>query len=189
MRKWGAIMAPLRKEYYTFEEWLSWDEDVRAELYEGSLVMMAPPSLRHQGILGVIYGQLWQFLIGRQCRAFPAPTGVRLSDAEDTVFEPDIIVVCDKKKLDGRICNGAPDLVIEILSPSTEHMDRNLKYRKYLEAGVPEYWIVDEKQNLVQAAVLQSGAYITKVYFAEDIAPVTVLDGCEINLAVVFSED
>ena len=174
---------------YTVEDWLSWDEDVRAELLEGKLIMLAQPTVRHQRILREINGQLWQFLIGKPCEVFMAPFGVRLFENEDTAFEPDIVVICDKEKLDERICRGAPDMVIEILSPSTARMDRGQKYIKYQKAGVREYWIVDPDLNLLQAGVLKDGSYITTVFEANDIAPVTVLEGCEINLADVFSED
>jgi len=182
-------MEPQKQEYYTVEEWLSWDEDVRAELYEGKLIMMAPPVQRHQHMLVELLVQLHAFLKEKPCKVFPAPTGVRLFEDEDTAFEPDIIVVCDKSKLDGKICNGAPDLVIEILSPSTARMDRVLKYRKYQQAGVREYWIVDPDLNLLQAGVLYEGKYITTMYEPDDIAPVTVLEGCEINLTDVFNEE
>jgi len=182
-------MEPMRKEYYTIKEWLSWDESVRAELYEGLLIMMAPPTQRHQGMLMELAAQLHAFLKNKPCKVFPAPFGVRLYDDEDTVFEPDIVVVCDKSKLDGKICNGAPDLIIEIVSPSSERMDRIYKYRKYQQAGVREYWLLEPKLNLLQAGVLKDGAYITTVYDAEDKAPVSVLEGCIIDLADVFSEE
>jgi len=182
-------MEPLRDKRYTVEEWLSWDEDVRAELHEGSLVMMAPPSRRHQSILMELSAQLWQFLKGKPCKVFPAPFGVRLSDDEDTALEPDIVVVCDVSKLGDRICHGAPDMVIEILSPSTARIDRVVKFRKYQQAGVKEYWIVDPDLNLLHACVLKDGAYVMSVFEPEDIAPVTVLEGCEINLSDVFGEE
>lgn len=182
-------MLPLEKEYYTYEEWLSWDESVRAELYDGMLIMMAPPTQQHQSVLMEIAAQLHAFLKDKPSKVFPAPFGVRLSEKEDTVFEPDIVVVCDKTKLDGKICNGAPDLVIEILSPSTERMDKTYKYRKYQQAGVREYWIVDTKLNFLQVGVLYNGKFITTVYEPEDKVPVSVLDGCEIDLSDVFSEE
>ena len=182
-------MEPMEKEYYTVEEYLSWDEDVRAELYEGLLIMMAPPSQRHQGMLMELAAQLHAFLKGKPCTVYPAPFGVRLSEYEDTIFEPDIVVICDKSKLDGKICRGAPDMVIEILSPSTAQMDRKYKYGKYQQAGVREYWIVDPDLNILQAGVLTDAGYLTKVYGEEDKAPVSILEGCEINLADVFSAE
>jgi len=173
------------EKYYTVEDWLSWDESIRSELYEGKLIMLAQPVARHQKVLGELFGQLWQFLKSKPCDVYIAPFGVRLFENENTAFEPDIVVICDKTKLD-KIYTGAPDLVIEILSPSTARMDKLLKYKKYQKAGVKEYWIVDATENHVQASVLKDGSYITTMYDAEDIATVTVLKGCEINLAEVF---
>jgi len=182
-------MEPQKKKYYTYDEWLSWDESIRAELYGGMLVMMAPPSQRHQTILSELHGQLWQFLKGKPCKVFPAPFGVQLNNSEDTVFEPDIVVVCDKSKLDGKIFHGAPDMIIEILSPSSIRNDRIIKYRKYQQAGVREYWIVDPEHNILQVGVLHEGRYISSMFDADDVAPVSVLDGCEINMTDVFREE
>ena len=183
------MQSAVKEKYYTVDEWLSWDEDVRCELYEGMLIMHAQPTQRHQGILSELHGQLWQFLKGKSCKVYPAPFGVRLSEKEDTAFEPDIVVVCDKSKLDGKICTGPPDLVIEIISPSTERMDRMFKYQKYQESGVREYWIVDPVLNYLQVGVLEGGVYKTTVYDADEVAPVAVLEGCNIILSDVFAED
>ena len=183
-------MEQPKKEYYTFDEYMSWDEDVRAELYEGMLIMLAQPTPRHQGVLTEIIFQLHAFLKGKPCRVFPAPLGVKLFEDEDTVFEPDIVVICDNSKLDDKICRGAPDMVIEIRSPSTARMDLKYKYRKYEQAGVREYWVVDPEANYVQAGVLHDGKYITRIYDVEDeTAPVAILEECIINLADVFNEE
>jgi len=180
-----AELDYLRK--YTVEEWLSWDEGFRSELHDGTLVVMAQPIQKHQEALGEIFHQLYTFLKGKTCKVFLAPFGVRLSKHEHTAFEPDVVVVCDKEKLDGKICNGAPDLVVEVLSPSTARIDRKYKYIKYQQAGVREYWIVDLDLGLLQVGVLVGGAYVTSVYDADDTVKVHVLDGCEIVLADVFA--
>ena len=179
---------PLNKDSYTIEDWLSWDENLRTELHEGNLIMLAQPTQSHQKVLGELHGQLWQFLKGKPCSVFTAPFGVRLFEDEDTAYEPDIVVVCDKSRLGGKTLIGAPDFVIEILSPSTARMDKLLKYRKYEKAGVREYWIVDPDASCVQTNVLKDGSYIISMYDETDKAPVTVLEGCEVNLADVFSE-
>jgi Uma2 family endonuclease len=181
-------MEQPKKEYYTVEEYLTWDEDVRAELYEGTLIMLAQPTRRHQGVLVELVTQLHAFLKGKPCKVYPAPFGVRLSEKEDTIFEPDIVVVCDESKLGDRICVGAPDLVIEILSPSTARMDRILKFRKYREAGVREYWIVDPELNCVQVGILKNGEYIMYEYEDDESIRVSVLEGCTVNLVDVFAE-
>jgi Uma2 family endonuclease len=181
---------PLQQENrtYTYEDWLSWDEDVRAELVDGNLYMMAPPSRRHQAVIMEISRQLANFLRGKPCKVFPAPFGVHLNEEEDTVFEPDIVVVCDKSKLDEKGCKGAPDFIIEILSPSSARMDRLLKYNKYQLSGVREYWIVDPETTSVQVSILENGRYYTTVYGEDGVAPVAVLPGCEIVLKDVFAE-
>jgi len=179
----------VKKELYTVEEYLTWDEGFRAELYEGRLIMMAPPTASHQSVLGEIFVQLHNFLKGKSCKVYPAPFGVKLFDNEETIFEPDVVVICDKTKVDN-ICHGAPDMVIEVRSPTTAKRDLNEKYKKYEQAGVREYWIVDPEANHVQAGVLHDGKFITKLFGIEDeLAPVSVLEGCVINLKDVFSEE
>jgi Uma2 family endonuclease len=131
---------------------------------------------------------LSQFLKGKPCKVFPGRVAVRLNAEEDTVFTPDILVVCDKTKLDRRMCNGAPDLVVEILSPSSVRYDKVTKYKKYLAAGVREYWIVDPDKNTLQVNILVDGRYKAIMYSETDVAPVDVLDGCTIDLAEVFAE-
>ena len=175
-----------REKYYTFDEWLSWDEDVRAELVDGELVMMASPSQRHQEVLGELYFQLKSFLKGKPCKVYPAPFGVRLSNKEHTVFEPDIVVVCDKSKLGGKVFNGAPDMVVEVLSPSTARLDRLTKFHKYQQAGVREYWVVDPDTKIVQVYLLENGRYVVEAYGDSDLVPVSALEGCRITLTDVF---
>ena len=177
------------KTCYTAEEYLSWGEDVRAEIIDGKLFMMAPPTLTHQGVLVALASQLYDFLKGKPCKVFPAPVGVRLVETEDTVLEPDIIVVCDPEKLSGqKICNGAPDLVVEILSPSTAKMDTLIKFQKYQKSGVPEYWILDPESKTLHVNLLHDGAYKVQVYTQTDNVPVQVLEGCRVNLQEVFAE-
>jgi len=172
---------------YTVEEYYKIREDVRAELYEGYLVVMQAPTLRHQGIFGEIYANMYMFLKGKNCKVFSSP-GVQLFEKEATIFEPDIVVVCEKSKLGKRNVEGTPDLVIEILSPSTARMDRKLKFDKYQKAGVKEYWIVDPERNLLEVNLLVNDNYMTKIYNETDKAPVNTLDGFEIDLADVFAE-
>ena len=173
---------------YTVEDYHSWDESFRAELYEGTLIVSESPTRKHQGILIEIAAQLHNFLKGKLCKVYPAPFSVRLSKEEESIFEPDIVVVCDESKLTERGCVGAPDLVIEILSPSTARMDKKLKYQKYQQAGVREYWIIDPELDLLEVNVLRDKKYTTTIYNEEDKVTVTVLEDCVINLADVFSE-
>ena len=183
---------PLQNEEkrYTYADYCTWDDSERWELIDGAPYAMSSPSQRHQSILGELFGQLWSYLKGKPCVPFMAPFDVRLNAAEndDTVVQPDILVVCDNSKLDGKCCKGAPDLVIEILSASTAMFDRFIKFQKYREAGVREYWIVDPDTKTLQVYTLKQGEYVVTAYFETPIAPVSILPGCEINLDDVFAE-
>lgn len=176
---------------YTYTDYMSWNDGNRYELIDGVIYMMTPaPSWEHQSISGELYKQLAVFLTGKNCKVFSSPFDVRLNadSGDDNVIQPDIVVICDRSKLAGTGYNGVPDMVIEILSPSTENRDKTLKYDKYLQAGVREYWIVDPDGKTVSVNVLENGKYATSVYTEEDIAPVHVLEGCLINMGEVFGE-
>lgn len=191
------MALPREKPSYTYADYLSWDENERIELLDGEPVMMAPPSRLHQEISMEISRQLANYLEGKKCKVYAAPFAVRLFEEENdvpdnvqTVFEPDITVVCDKNKLDGRGCKGAPDLVIEILSPSTARHDRLIKLGQYQRAGVQEYWIVSPEERTVQVYLLKDGFFHPhEVYGKTDIAKVNVLDGCFIELSKAFPSE
>lgn len=175
---------------YTYANYATWDDDERWELIDGVPYAMSPaPTQKHQEITGEIFAQLHAFLKGKPCKVFISPFDVRLnaSDDDNTVFQPDLLVVCDQSKLDGKSCKGAPDLIIEVLSPSTSRIDRMIKFQKYLQAGVKEYWIVDPETKTVQLNVFENGRYFNNPYGDTDTAPVTVLPGCNIDLKEVFS--
>jgi Uma2 family endonuclease len=180
------------EDYYTYADVLQWDEDFRAELVDGAVYLMAPPLRKHQGAVAQLFFQIQRFLLGKPCKAYPAPFAVRLfprrDNSDDTVLEPDLVVVCDPAKLDDRGCNGPPDFVAEVLSPAAARYDRILKFRKYQEAGVREYWIVDPDMKTVQACVLENGRYVVAMYEETDTAPVAALPGCEIGLRLIFGE-
>lgn len=190
------MALPQQKSVYTFADYLAWENDGRIEIMDGQLIMMAPPSRLHQKISGEIFRQLANFLEGKKCEVYAAPFAVRLFEDDgklpedvQTVFEPDISVVCDKNKLDERGCKGAPDMIAEILSPSTAKHDLFYKMRRYGLAGVKEYWVVSPKEQTVQVFLLENGALIPHdVHTREDIARVNVLDGCFIELQRVFIE-
>ena len=147
-----------------------------------------------QEILMELSRQLANFLEGKKCKVYPAPFAVRLFEKDgdtpedvDTMVEPDISVVCDHDKLDKHGCKGAPDLVVEVLSPSTQRHDRLVKLDLYQRAGVREYWIVDPDSSTVQVFMLKAGyLHPHEVYSEKDIAKVNVLDGCFIELSMVF---
>ncbi|MDR1803838.1 MAG: Uma2 family endonuclease [Treponema sp.] len=131
---------------YTYADYAKWDEDFRCELISGIVYMMASPSEWHQDVVGDVYSQLKASLKGKKCKPMIAPFDVRLFPrkdlSDDTVVQPDVIVICDKSKLDGKACVGAPDVVFEVLSDSTKVMDLRVKMELYKSAGVKEYWVV-----------------------------------------------
>ena len=188
--------VPAPKDHYTFADCLTWGESERIEIINGEAVMMAPPSRTHQEVSGALFAQLYAFLEGKKCRVYSAPFAVRLFEKDgdtpedvDTMVEPDISVVCDSSKLDDAGCKGAPDLVMEILSPSTMRHDRFTKFNLYQRAGVREYWIVDPVDKSVQAFLLEDGRYSAKDFGAAgDKIRVSVLEDCTIDLSRVFQE-
>ena len=190
------MASPAEKTGYTFADCLGWDEKERAEIIGGEVLMMAPPSRIHQKISGEIFRQLANFLEGKRCEVYSAPFGVRLFEKDgdrpedvDTVVEPDITVVCDTSRLDQHCCKGAPELVMEILSPSSRRHDMLVKLNLYQRAGVREYWIVNPDEQTVQVMLLKDG-YLLPVedYSREDTASVNILEDCTIELSKVFTE-
>ena len=182
-------MEAVRKERrYTYADYLEWDDGNRYELIDGEAYLMASPTYIHQRISMNLAGELFSFLKGKPCRVLSAPFDVRLNSdkADDIVVQPDILVVCDKDKLSDKYCAGAPDFVIEILSPSTLGKDRVTKFNAYLNAGVREYWIVDPESKTASVYILENGRYIAHAYDETSSIPVTVLEGCAINLADIF---
>ena len=179
----------------TLADVLAWPEEERAEHIDGVTVNMAPPSRAHQKIVVELTRQLANYLEGKRCEVYAAPFAVRLFERAgdrpedvDTMVEPDLAVVCDPEKLDERGCKGAPDLIVEVLSPSTQRHDRLTKYNLYERAGVREYWIVSPEERTVQVSVLQSdGRYrVVELYTSGDVAKVNVLEGCFLELSKVW---
>jgi len=186
------MQVPLKEEQeFTYADYCTWQDDERWELIDGKAYAMSPsPSMLHQEISGNLYLQLAGFLKGKPCRVFFAPFDVRLNanTFDNTVVQPDLVVICDRSKLKDTGCIGTPDMVIEILSPSTSRRDRTIKFDLYLKYGVREYWMVDPDTKTVSAHVLKDGEYTIRAYTDADKAPVHVLEGCKINLSEVFED-
>ena len=193
-------MGPLalkREERFTYGDYLTWDDDQRWELIDGVPYNMSPaPTVRHQAISRDLLVGFASHLQGTPCQVFAAPFDVRLPESDEsdeqveTVVQPDLLVVCDKTKLDAAGCNGAPDLIVEILSPSTAHKDLKVKFERYERARVQEYWIVDPNGSTVQIYTLGAeGRYgRPEAYGAVDRVSVGIFPDLEIDLAVVFAE-
>lgn len=190
------MALPIEKARFTFADYCTWSENKRIELLEGEPVIMAPPSRIHQEISMELSRQLSNYLEGKQCKVYAAPFSVRLfATADDTpesvqtVFEPDITVICDQNKMDHYGCKGAPEMIIEILSPITARHDRLVKFGQYQKAGVLEYWIVSPEEESVQVFLLNNGQLLLhEVYGKTEVAKVNTLDDCFIELKKVFPQ-
>lgn len=156
-------MPLLKNKLYTIDDVYALPEGERAELIDDQLYYMAPPSTKHQQIAGRLFNNISNYIFskGGLCEAFIAPFAVFLNGDNKTYVEPDISVICDKDKLTDKGCNGAPDWIIEVVSPSSKRMDYYMKLSLYRAAGVREYWIVDPLRESV-----------TVYFMEEDAAPV-----------------
>jgi Uma2 family endonuclease len=145
---------------YTYADYCQWPDDQRWELIEGEAYAMTGPSRLHQDIVFELAGQIRSYLKGKPCKGYTAPFDVRLphkneADAKiETVVQPDLSVICDLSKLDNLGCRGAPDWIIEILSPSTALKDMNTKRSLYEQHGVKEYWIVHPEEHWIMVYTL-----------------------------------
>lgn len=191
------IRETAEERLYTFADYLKWNDGKRYELIDGQVYILAPaPSPEHQRISGELYRQISNYLLDKDCQVFAAPFDVRLPEGEErdeeilTIVQPDILVVCDKSKLDQRGLKGAPDMVIEIVSPSTAGRDRGVKRDLYERNGVREYWLVDYSNKTIEVYLLNKGNSYGKpvVYSAEEKVPVNIFEGLEIELSLVFRD-
>ncbi len=189
---------PARKldHNYTYNDYKSWNEDERWELICGEAWNMSPaPSRKHQWILMELARQVSNFLNGKPCQVYPAPFDVffpdeigQTEDGISTIVQPDISVVCDLTKLTKKGCLGAPDLVVEILSPYTSKRDLNEKFHLYEESGVLEYWIVDPGSDFIQVFSLGDNSCFGrgKIFVSEGVMQSTVLKGFSLDISELF---
>jgi len=193
-------MTPLArqlKKRYSYFEYLQWDEG-RWEIIDGVLYDMTPaPSRQHQKISGDLFVKIHNQLSNSSCEVYSAPFDVRLpgenthsDDKIFTVVQPDITVICDKDKLDDRGCVGAPDLLVEILSPATAAYDLKIKRDLYEKHGVKEYWIVHPVDKIFMIYTLsEDGCYQKAAIFSgKDIIESSAVDGLRINLEDIFGK-
>lgn len=182
---------------YTYADYLTWQFAERVELLRGWVVKMSPaPNVRHQQILGVVFNQLYNYLVDHTCQVFSAPFDVRLplppdrvqGDKIDTVVQPDLVVVCDPTQLDEQGCIGPPTIVVEILSPGNTRREMKDKLELYQTSGVPEYWVVDpEHQFILVYTPNQQGQYVGSMPYTQGSALTSpALPGFSLDLEKVF---
>lgn len=166
------MRIPDESKNYTYKDWLNWDG--RWELIQGKAYNMTPaPSSDHQYIVGELFHSLRLYFGNRQCHVLVSPFDVFLSikdvfDNVDHVVQPDISVICKKKQIVKRGCNGAPSLIIEVLSPSTALKDYNEKFNIYQQFGVSEYWIVDPTNKIIHVHGREDGYFTKRISYGED---------------------
>lgn len=187
------------KKRYTYADYLTWLDNKTRELLDGFVRLMSPaPTLTHAQISGKIFYSFMNYINDKKgkCQAFSAPFDVRLPQKPDeiaddkiyTVVQPDICIVCDETKLDRRGCLGAPDLIVEIISPSSLKYDLNDKFNLYEAAGVKEYWVVSPEAKSVNVFILQdNGKYDSGAVYEEEIEiPVKTLSGLILHTTQIF---
>lgn len=179
---------------YSYADYFSWQFKEKVELLKGKIMRMSPaPNREHQEIAQTISLFIGQFLINKNCRVYFAPFDVRLERIQDdkkvlNVVQPDICVVCDLSKLDERGCSGAPELIIEILSPGNTKKEMKYKFELYEAAGVEEYWMVDPAEKVVLQYTLEKGIFTNhRPLIEDDILESKVLSGFSLDLFKVFN--
>lgn len=160
-----------KKKTYTVADIEALPEGERAELIDGEMFVMDAPTLTHQKILMWLSVKIWNYIAehGGLCEVLPAPFGVYIKNDERNYVEPDISVICDPDKLDEKGCHGAPDWAVEIVSPSSRHMDRVRKLALYEAAGVREYWLIDPQQKSVTVHNFERNEDSVQYFFSEKV--------------------
>lgn len=180
----GNVVMGNEEKLYTIADIEALPEGERAELIDGRMYMMASPTATHQRMIGFLYLKFGNYINTRKgrCEVFLSPFAVYLNETDNYV-EPDLIVVCDKDKVNEKGCHGGPDMAVEIVSPSSKRMDYAIKLFKYRTYGVREYWIVDTEKKRIQVYDLEHGNM--EEYSLSDKVPVGIYEG---DLEIDFSE-
>lgn len=180
---------------YSYADYLLWKFSERVELLKGKILKMSPaPARKHQKISFNLGGYFYTAFKGKKCEVYTAPFDVRLPSKDkkgndtETVVQPDLCVICDPAKLDEHGCNGAPDLIIEILSPGNSKREMKQKFQIYEEAGVLEYWIIDPSHESILVNVLENGKYHTLNPVVDDFVPSEKFPDLKIHTNTIFEE-
>ena len=183
---------------YSYADYLKWRFEERVELIKGKIMKMTAPNRKHQDVSRELMHVITSFLKNKNCKAYSAPFDVRLPLTKKltnqeiiTVVQPDVCIICDTSKLDDKGCIGAPDLVVEILSPGNSKKEIKLKYEVYEEAGVKEYWIINPvEENVAVLTLSASGTFDgAKLYATGDIIYSNAVMGLAINLSDIFQNN
>jgi len=177
-----------RQGEYTLDDYYAIPEDIRAELIDGVIYDLSAPTTIHQAIAGFIYARLLAHVLAHKglCMPFISPVDVQLDCDQSTMVQPDVIIVCDRDKLINRCVFGAPDFIIEVLSPSTRRKDMIVKLNKYMTAGVREYWMIDPKKKNVLVYDFEHNQY-PMIFGFEDTIPVHMWNGaCVIDFKELY---
>lgn len=193
--KFNEVEEPDASYEYSYADYLKWKFEERVELIKGRIMKMTAPNRKHQDVSRDVSLKLGNFLKNKKCKMYAAPFDVRLprkNNLKDediiTVVQPDLCVICDEKKLDDKGCIGAPDLVIEILSPGNSKREVRLKYELYEEAGVKEYWIINPVEENIAVLILNYNGIFdgAKLYAADDMIESKAIDGFQIGVTDIF---
>ncbi len=181
-------MALPQEKNYTVNDIYALPDGQRAELIDGQMYMMAPPNRIHQRLSHLLDWTIENYIRSKKgsCEVYPAPFSVFLNEDDRNYIEPDISVICDKSKLTEKGCNGAPDWIIEITSPSNPQNDYGIKLFKYRTAGVREYWIVNPHTKTVTVYDFEKGDRANQYSFEDDV-PVNIYEDFIINIANLLS--
>ncbi|KUJ89628.1 MAG: hypothetical protein XD37_2157 [Thermoanaerobacter thermocopriae] len=191
----GGYFMPLpeKNKKYTYADYLTWSEEERWEIINGVPYLQAAPTWQHQAVLLELARQFANYLQDKSCRVFTAPFDLRIPEANEkdeettNVVQPDIIIICDNSGLKKTGYYGVPELIIEVVSPSTGQKDKIEKFNLYEKAGVKEYWIVEPDEKVVMVFTLEEGRYgRPQMYSEEDKVKVSIFDNLVIELKPVF---
>jgi len=186
---------------YTYTDYLTWEFDEAVELIKGKILKISPaPRTRHQRISFYLSGKFFNYFNLDSCDVFSAPFDVRLFDKTKsekarkeihTVVQTDLSVICDQNKIDEYGCIGAPDLIVEILSPGNSTKEMRTKFNLYEESGVREYWVADPEHQTIHLfyADEQDKYQLSKIYLYEDVLQSVIFPELKINLKGVFPEE
>ncbi|MGN0437526.1 MAG: Uma2 family endonuclease [Lachnospiraceae bacterium] len=175
-------MALAKKNIYTIQDIFKLPENERAELIAGNMYMHAAPSRMHQKIVSFLHLEIGNYIRkkGGDCEVYPAPFAVFIKQDDKNYVEPDISVICNPEKLDEDGCHGAPDWIIEVVSPGTSSHDYVAKLNLYAEAGVREYWIVDPRTNTITVYFFESELSVPRYTF-DDKVKVRIYEDLEVD--------